>query len=73
LGLRYKTGEGVTQDNVEAVKWFKKAADQGYCFSQSHLAKMLKRGLGIKTDYFQSMHYYKLAAEQGDNDSQKKT
>ena len=29
LGLMYMEGFGVTQDFTEAVKWFRKAADQG--------------------------------------------
>jgi len=62
----------VSQDNIEAIRWFKKAADQGSGFSQYQLAKMLKKGLGITKNYFQSMYYYKQAAEQGDKESLKK-
>jgi len=29
LGLMYYDGEGVVQDYIEAVKWYRKAADQG--------------------------------------------
>jgi TPR repeat protein len=27
--LAYETGDGVTQDYAEAVKWYRKAAEQG--------------------------------------------
>ena len=30
LGMMYENGQGVRQDNAEAVKWFQQAADQGY-------------------------------------------
>ena len=30
LALCYLTGKGVAKDDVEAVKWFRKAAQQGY-------------------------------------------
>ena len=30
LGLRYATGEGVPQDDVEAVSWYRKAAEHGH-------------------------------------------
>jgi TPR repeat protein len=34
LGLRYDKGEGVVKDQVEAVKWFRKAAEQNYAKAQ---------------------------------------
>ena len=33
LGVMYMDGEGVTKDYNEAVKWYRKAADQGYATS----------------------------------------
>jgi TPR repeat protein len=30
----YATGQGVPQDHVEAVKWYRKAAEQGYAKAQ---------------------------------------
>ena len=30
LGLRYASGDGVPEDEVEAMKWFRKAAMQGH-------------------------------------------
>jgi len=29
LGVMYAKGQGVTQDNVQAVAWYRKAAEQG--------------------------------------------
>ena len=31
LGLSYEAGWGVTRDSTEAIKWYRKAADQGLC------------------------------------------
>ena len=33
----YRNGQGVTQDNAEAVKWYRKAAEQGYAAAQFNL------------------------------------
>jgi len=30
LGLMYATGQGVPQDYAEAVRWYRRAADQGH-------------------------------------------
>lgn len=38
----YKFGEGVPQDYVEAVKWFRMAAEQGYAGAQHNLGVMYK-------------------------------
>ena len=41
LGLMYKNGEGVPQDDVEAVRWFRKAAEQGHAGAQSYLITII--------------------------------
>ena len=40
LGCMYTDGEGVKQDIKEAVKWFRKAAEQGYASAQYSLGSM---------------------------------
>ncbi|HHF3822997.1 sel1 repeat family protein [Haemophilus influenzae] len=37
LGVMYAEGQGVKQDDVEAVKWYRKAAEQGYADAQAML------------------------------------
>lgn len=37
LGVMYAKGQGVKQDDVEAVKWYRKAAEQGYADAQAML------------------------------------
>jgi TPR repeat protein len=39
-----KMARGVVQDDVEAVKWFRKAAEQGYPAAQDNLGWMYKNG-----------------------------
>src|SRR5271155_306922 len=39
LGGMYDAGHGVPQDHVEAVRWFRKAADQGFADAQDALAR----------------------------------
>lgn len=40
LALMYKNGEGIAEDNFEAVKWYKRAAEQGYASAQNNLGNM---------------------------------
>ena len=37
LGTMYTNGRGVPKDDVQAVKWYRLAADQGNAFAQAHL------------------------------------
>ena len=48
LGVLYKTGKGVTQDGSEAVKWFRKAADQEHAEAQHKLGRMYLNGEGFQ-------------------------
>src|SRR5271170_4185690 len=40
LGLMYRDGHGVPQDDQQAVEWFRKAAEQGRANAQYNLAHM---------------------------------
>ena len=40
LGLMYFEGEEVSQDDAEAVEWWRKAAEQGLAAAQSILDKI---------------------------------
>ena len=39
VGVGYQYGAGVVKDEVEAMKYYKMAADQGYASAQNNLGK----------------------------------
>ena len=51
LGVRYDEGEGVPQDDEEAVRWYRLAADQGDADAQFNLGTMYAEGQGVPQDY----------------------
>ena len=65
LGLMYYNGQGVLQDYKEAVKWYRKSAEQGYAKAQHNLGVMYEDGLGVLQDYKEAFKWYRLASEQG--------
>jgi TPR repeat protein len=65
LGLMYRVGRGVLQDDKEAVKWFAKAAEQGVAIAQFSLASMHYTGRGVPLDDREAIKWYTKAAEQG--------
>ena len=75
LGDCYYRGEGVEKDFAEAVKWYRKAAEQGNANAHSNLAQLMlgvcyKNGIGVAKDYAEAVKWYRKAAEQGDADAQ---
>lgn len=65
LAFSYKHGLGVSKDEDEAVKWYKRAANQGLAKAQYDLANMYYEGLGTYPDTKQAIAWYREAAEQG--------
>ena len=47
LGVMYDNGKGVPENDVEAVKWFRKAAEKGYAYAQFNLGNMYANGEGV--------------------------
>jgi GAF domain/PilZ domain/Sel1 repeat len=69
LGLRYVSGEGVRQDEHEAVRWFTKAAEQGNVSAQSKLGSIYFRGREIPQNLNQAYFWMVLARANGDETS----
>ena len=70
LGLMYHEGYGVSQDYMEAVKWYRKAAQQGDASAQFLLGGMYTQGEGVPQDYAEAVKWYRKAAQQGDASAQ---
>ncbi len=60
LGVMYNNGWGVTQNDAEAAKWFRKAAEQGLANAQYLVGNMY-----VLQDYLEAVKWYRLAADQG--------
>ena len=65
LGYCYDMGWGVTQDDKEAVKWYRKAAEQGDASAQDSLGFCYQEGEGVTKDDKEAVKWYRKAAEQG--------
>ena len=61
----YAERNGVAKDSVEAVKWYRKAAEQGHAFAQSDLGDMYASGEGVPKDSIEALAWYNLAAASG--------
>jgi TPR repeat protein len=70
LGLMYRNGEGVPQDNKLAVKWYTMSAEQGHAKAQYNLGLMYASEKGVSHDDKEAVRWYRLSAEQGYADAQ---
>lgn len=70
LGGMYASGDGVPQNDAEAVTWYRKAAEQGDATAQNNLGVMYDNGQGVPQDYAKTAQWYRRAAEQGDASAQ---
>jgi hypothetical protein len=65
LGNMYEHGRGVPQNYAEAVKWYRKSAEQDDETSQNILGEMYRDGQGVPQDYVQAHMWFSLAASKG--------
>lgn len=63
-------GRGVQQSPFEAVKWYRKAAEQGHARAQRNLAACYDAGRGIIADAAEAARWYRAAALQNDSFAQ---
>lgn len=70
LGRIYYKGQGIKRNYPEALKWFKKAAQQAHGMSQYHLGLMYDKGhIGVPRNNVDAYIWYGFAAEQGVEDA----
>jgi TPR repeat protein len=65
VAMMYAAGEGVEMDQVEAAKWFEKAAHEGHPHAMFKIAERYEKGNGVAKDAETAMLWYRKAAETG--------
>ena len=63
--MAYANGYGVSEDKSEALRWWRKAADQGYIKAEFRLGVAYDLGDGVPKDEAEAARWYRKAADQG--------
>ena len=71
LGLMYAKGEGVPENDYEAVKWIRRAAEQGLSWAQFRLGEMYRDGEGAPKDEVEAYAWFLLVKERVDEKANK--
>lgn len=70
IGNMYSTGHGLEESDIEACRWYRKAADLGFSIAQFNLGGMYLYGQGVGQNDTEAYRWYRMAAEQGIADAQ---
>ena len=65
----YYESRGAIQNYAEALKWYRKSAEQGVALAQLGLGIMYAGGKGVTQDYVAAHMWFSLAAELGNEES----
>jgi hypothetical protein len=55
----------VPQDYDEAIKWYRKAAEQGHCEAEYAMGMSYSYGIGVDANPAEAQKWYRKAAAQG--------
>lgn len=61
LGMRYRDGQGVRRDYKEAMKWYRRCADEGNAAGMDSVGFMHLKGWGVPEDFNIAAAYFKAA------------
>jgi TPR repeat protein len=66
----YVSGRGVPQDDAEAARWYRKAAEQGNAAAQFLVGLSYSSGEGVPQDYAEAVRWFRKAADHGNASAQ---
>jgi hypothetical protein len=69
----YQRGEGVARDDVVAMKWFTKSAEQGDAVGEFDLGVVYWSGTGVPKDLAKAAYWFQLSANQGHTEAERAT
>jgi hypothetical protein len=62
---RARLTQNNSDNNVEAAKWYRKAAEQGFAPAQANLGRLYYLGIGVARNLVEAASWRRKAAEQG--------
>ena len=71
MGMRYRRGDGVFEDEHESVKWLFLSAEGGNVDAMYEIGTSYDLGIGLPADEFAAEEWYRKAAEKGHETAKK--
>lgn len=58
------------KDYVEAMRWYRQSAAQGYALGEANIGFLYAKGYGVPQDFKEAVHWYLMAVEKGQREAQ---
>jgi uncharacterized protein len=71
LGVMHEWGNGVPQDNVKAVKWYRLSAEQFHSDAQNNLGAMYSKGEGVEQSFVEALKWFVVSVDNGSEGGRK--
>tara|TARA_B110000438_G_scaffold246346_1_gene247862 strand:+ start:59 stop:538 length:480 start_codon:yes stop_codon:yes gene_type:complete len=71
IGVMHEWGNGVLQDNSQALKWYKRSAVQFHKDAQNNLGALYSKGEGTDQSFVEALKWFIISAENGSEGGQK--
>ena len=69
LGVMYDNGQGVPQDDKEALRLYRLSAEQGDAIAQYNLGVRYSKGQGVLQDYALAHMWWSISGSKGNKDA----
>ena len=71
IGVMHEWGNGVPQDNSQALKWYKRSAELSHKDAQNNLGALYSKGEGTEQNFVEALKWFLISAENGSEGGQK--
>ena len=71
LGVMHEWGNGVPQDDVKAMKWYRLSAEQSHRDGQNNLGAMYSKGEGVEQNFVEALKWFVVSADNGSEGGRK--
>ena len=71
LGVMNEWGDGVPQNNLLAIKWYRRAAENFHKDAQNNLGAMYSKGEGVEQNFIKALKWFVISGENGSEEGRK--
>ena len=71
IGVMHEWGNGMPQDNSQALKWYKRSAEHFHKDAQNNLGALYSKGEGTKQDFVEALKWIIISAQNGSEAGEK--
>lgn len=71
IGVMHEWGNGVPQNNSQALKWYKRSAERFHKDAQNNLGALYSKGEGTEQDFVEALKWFIISAQNGSEEGQK--